>query len=319
MFFSQAMLAVADVRFPALGCQPVQHQSHRSKLVQNKHRPGMSGRELACANALVAGAFAVALGCGAATVRPPVRGAMFRQTASDKSYSSSDEFPWSFTGRVRFRPALLRAIDTKVADGVQVLSLFGVTLGGSVCLEYDTSPVGRYLEVVQMAATVFSERLWTTALWGCRLMVSEEAADSANGDVWGVPSELRNIAFERDGDPVVTVDARGRVRVGGWDTMQFAATDAESWGQLPIWWTPTLKALWLPLSPWLGEATGGTLPLRQLRLSAAALRIRWAPAGADGDTFVGSELDRGDGRIPLPLVVEADGVIIEIGNVIGAL
>jgi hypothetical protein len=170
-----------------------------------------------------------------------------------------------------------------------------------------------------MAAAVFSERLWTTALWGCRLMVSEEAADNANGDVWGVPSELRDIAFELDGDPAIMVDAGGRLRVGGWDTMRFAATEAESWGQLPIWWTPTLKALWLPVSPWLGEEKGGTLPVRQLRLSAAALRIRWAPAGPDGDTFAGSELDRGDGRIPLPLVVEADGVIIEIGNVIGAL
>jgi len=298
-------------------CQPAQcHPPFRSKLAQHKFHAGKAGHKVADA---VVGAFAVALGCGAAAARSSVCMAKVHRKASNRSSALSDDFPWSFTGRVRFRPALLRAIDANVADGVQVLSLFGFTLGGSVCLEYDTSPVGRYLEVVQMAAAVFSERMWTTALWGSRLMVSEQVADAANGDVWGVPSELRDIAFDLDGDPAVKVDAQGGLRVGGWDTMRFAAKDAESWGQLPIWWTPTLKALWLPISPWRDEAKGGTLPLRQLRLSAAAVRLRWAPAGPDGDTFVGSELDRGDGRIPLPLVVEADGVIIEIGNVIGTL
>lgn len=200
---------------------------------------------------------------------------------------------------------------------MQALSLFGVTLGGSVCLEYDTSPVGPYLEVVQMSAAVFSQRLWTTALWGRRLMVSTDEADSANGDVWGVPSERRDIEFQADGPPAIFTDATGSLRVRGWGDMRFAAKDAAPWGGLLIWWTPTLKALWLPLSPWRDESQGGTLPLRRLRLSAAALRLRWAPAGAEGDAFAGGAFADtvGGWRAPLPFVVEADGVVIEIGEV----
>jgi len=231
-------------------------------------------------------------------------------------------FPWSFTGRVRFRPALVQAPEEPVADGVQAVSLLGVTLGGSVCLQYDTSPVGPYLEVVQMAAAVFSERLWTTALWGCRLMVSTDEADSANGDNWGVPSERRDITFEEEGEPGIFADADGRLRVGGWGAMRFEAEGAESWGRLPIWWTPTLKALWLPFSPWRNDQEGGTLPLRRLRLSASALRLRWAPAGKGADTFIGGDLESAEGspfRWPLPIVIEADGVVIEIGDIFDQL
>jgi len=157
-------------------------------------------------------------------------------------------------------------------------------------------------------------------------MVSDAEADSANGDVWGVPSELRDIAFESDGEAAVFADDSGRLRVRGWGGMRFAEETAESWGRLPIWWTPTLKALWLPLSPWRDESKGGALPLRRLRLSASALRLRWEPVTSeDGDAFRGGDLKRSPKgeteafRIPFPFVVEADGVVIEIGDVFDQL
>lgn len=238
----------------------------------------------------------------------------------NKRSTPDEEFPWSFTGRVRFRPALVHTTATSVAPGVQAVSVFGLTLGGSVCLEYDTSPVGSYVEVVQMAAVVFSERFWTAALWGCRLMVSTDEADSANGNLWGVPSERCDITFEEGGYPSINADAFGRLTIGGWGGMRFAAEGGESWGPLPIWWTPTLKALWLPLSPWRDDTRGGTLPLRQLRLSAAAVRLQWAPAAPGGEMFVGGGLEDKDAyRIPLPVVLEADGVLIEIGKVFDQL
>jgi len=234
------------------------------------------------------------------------------------------EFPWSFSGRVRFRPAIVSTSEAEVAKGVRVLSLFGLTVGGSVCLQYDASPVGPYLEVVQMAALVFSERLWTAALWGCNLMVNSDKADNANKEVWGVPSEYRDIDFQAGGSPGVFIDNAGGLRVGDWDAMSFAAAGARPWGGLPIWWTPTLKALWFPFSARRDEDKGGTLPLRRLRLSAAALRLRWVTPGPSGDDFREPQVDPAVGGeesfvMPLPFVVEADGVLIEIGEVFDEL
>lgn len=262
-------------------------------------------------------------GCESGTYRSALalqatsQGAGSAPTSDD----AEPEFPWSFKGRVRFRPALVSTPKSPVANGVQPLSLFGFTLGGSVCLEYDDSPVGPYFEVVQMAAAVLSERLGTLGQWGIRLMVSTEAADSANGDVWGVPSQYRDIDFEQDGSPGVFVEPSGKLRIGGWGDMRFAPDGARSWGNLPVWWTPTLKALWLPASLWRDEGKGGTLPLRRLRLSAAALRLRWAPLESGDDSFVGPglEVEGAENRVPLPLVVEADGVLIEIGGVFDQL
>mmetsp|Transcript_54397 Transcript_54397/g.156415 ORF Transcript_54397/g.156415 Transcript_54397/m.156415 type:complete len:335 (-) Transcript_54397:54-1058(-) len=279
---------------------------------------------------VAASACALVTACSRASGQAP-RGQRRRGRGCVVRLSSEDaepKYPWSFTGRVRFRPAFVSAPSGPVAEGVQVLSLFGITVGGSVCLEYDMSPVGPYLEVVQMAAVVFSERLWTLALWGSRLMVSDAMADSANGDVWGVPSECRDISFEAGGPPGVVTDAEGRLRIGDWGGMTFADAGAETWGQLPIWWTPTLKALWAPLSPWCDESKGGSLPLRRLRLSASALRLRWAPVGDGVDSF-GGLTGGGKGafggprtesfRVPMPFVVEVDGVLIEIGEIFDGL
>eukprot|EP00929_Paragymnodinium_shiwhaense_P121003 TRINITY_DN93112_c0_g1_i1.p1 TRINITY_DN93112_c0_g1~~TRINITY_DN93112_c0_g1_i1.p1 ORF type:complete len:337 (+),score=56.66 TRINITY_DN93112_c0_g1_i1:40-1050(+) len=234
------------------------------------------------------------------------------------STGQEDEYPWSFEGRVRFRPAIVSAPQKPIADGVQPLALFGASVGGSVCLQYDTSPVGPYLEVVQMTAAVFSERLATAALWGQRLMVSSDEADKANTGVWGVPSESRDIEFEEEGCPAVfTKDDGKKLRIGGWREMYFKGDGAETWGQLPIWWTPTIKALWFPFSFWRNDEKGGSLPLRRLRLSAAAVRLRWAPVEEGGDSFEGMDSGKADDaafRIPLPFVIEADGVLIEIGQ-----
>lgn len=274
----------------------------------------------------VAPSFAIAGGdCCRCGSREP-RAAIARQATADTpgSNSSNSDFPWYFRGRVRFRPALVSAPQS-VTEGVRPISLFGLSIGGFVCLEYDESPVGPYFEVVQMAAAVFSERLWTAALWGSRLMVNDKEADRANGDVWGVPSECRDIVFESDGDPAVFADqGTGSLHIGGWSDMRFADAGAEPWGQLPIWWTPTLKALWAPISLWKDDNAGGTLPLRRLRLSAASLRLRWAPAGDGGDAAVPSVGEDSKSvastsieeawRVPLPLVIEADGVLIEIGR-----
>ena len=66
-----------------------------------------------------------------------------QQTSNENGLDK--DYPWCFTGRLWFRPALVKVQDsnTQGLDRIiSVLNLFGYTLGGTVALEYDTSPVG---------------------------------------------------------------------------------------------------------------------------------------------------------------------------------
>jgi hypothetical protein len=59
-----------------------------------------------------------------------------------------ERYPWLFRGRLWFRPAFLPTPPAgALPDGVRALGLLGWTVGGVVALQYDTSPVGPYLEV----------------------------------------------------------------------------------------------------------------------------------------------------------------------------
>ena len=143
--------------------------------------------------------------------------------------TTNPDFPWTFRGRVWFQPAIVRASAAgTVAPGVTTVSFFGWTLGGIVCLEYDTnsysllrthhffssvaqlpppitfrydsSPAGAYLEVVEMGAivTTFGGGI---GQWGSRLWVSTVQAEELCRAVWGVPAELRPIRFARRSVP----------------------------------------------------------------------------------------------------------------------
>eukprot|EP00670_Eutreptiella_braarudii_P002876 CAMPEP_0174293242 /NCGR_PEP_ID=MMETSP0809-20121228/37960_1 /TAXON_ID=73025 ORGANISM="Eutreptiella gymnastica-like, Strain CCMP1594" /NCGR_SAMPLE_ID=MMETSP0809 /ASSEMBLY_ACC=CAM_ASM_000658 /LENGTH=256 /DNA_ID=CAMNT_0015393883 /DNA_START=155 /DNA_END=922 /DNA_ORIENTATION=+ len=75
-----------------------------------------------------------------------------------------DRFPWLFDGRAWFRPALVRVAPAAVPGDAAPLALFGWTVGGVVCLEYDASPVGPYREYVTMGALV--AKRGTAGQWG---------------------------------------------------------------------------------------------------------------------------------------------------------
>ena len=239
------------------------------------------------------------------------------------------EYPWCFTGRLWFRPALVRApssedaSDPKPPPSLSIVNLFGWTIGGTVSLEYDTSPVGPYREYVTMGAVV--SKRGALGQWGSRLYVSTQTAEDVCVDVWGVPAQVADIDFvegeasssslrvETAPSKLIT-GVKQRIEVAGWSKTRVLTEEqlreAKPQGGLPVLWTPTIKALWAPLVPLPGSEDDGenALPLHKLRLSANALRLRFCPQ-SPSDSL----------GIPIPIGLVVDNVLIEISRQDGEL
>ncbi|KAJ1458553.1 hypothetical protein M885DRAFT_513053 [Pelagophyceae sp. CCMP2097] len=219
---------------------------------------------------------------------------------------------WEFTGRFAFAPALVRAEAAATPPGVDVVSLFGWTLGGFVALEYDSSPVGPYLEVVDMGAVVFKGG--GIGQWGRELTVSTAAAEKVCKKTWGVPARRANIGFD-DGGNTLTLRRSGPAAacayaLAGWAAARSSAPAStppagERGFRLPVLWTPEIKALWAPVRLLTFGAPSDALRLHDLRLSATSLRI----SGFRLDDAPGFEAPS---VIPLGFALTADGVAIEI-------
>eukprot|EP00962_Isochrysis_galbana_P020721 scaffold6068_cov119-Isochrysis_galbana.AAC.5 len=217
-----------------------------------------------------------------------------------------EQYPWLFRGRLWFRPALLPTPPAgALPDGVRALGLLGWTVGGVVALQYDTSPVGPYLEYVSMGAIV--SKRGALGQWGSRLYVSNGAAERACIDVWGVPATEARIQFDEDGDSL-RVDlppTPGRVpevRLSGWEMTRSSVAGAPTRGGLPVLWTPTLKALWAPFVP-LPAGESPPLNLHDLRLSANGLRLHLCGQASSDEL-----------GMPLPVGLSVDGLVIEISE-----
>jgi hypothetical protein len=255
---------------------------------------------------------------------------------SGVSVSTDAEYPENFSGRLWFNPSLVRVPKDGPGSDVNVLSIFGYTLGGTVTLEYDTSPVGPYREFVTMSALVMKKGCF--GQWGSRLYVSTQEAEDVCKEIWGVPAEVANIDFveEREMNGVdgtqalhVTVPPNPKktedidIRVEGWkntrvlvkEDYEYAKGNPNRFGSLPVLWTPTIKALWAPFI--LFGNSGGDLknelPLRKLRLSASAIRLHWAGLEKDIKVDEYSEDEYNVGT-PLGLGLIVDNVLIEIGT-----
>lgn len=227
---------------------------------------------------------------------------------SQSEENGNADFPWRFDGRLWFRPALVRAPEGELPDGVTPVALFGWTIGGVVALEYDESPVGPYREYVTMGTLV--TKRGAIGQWGSRLFVSTRPAEEVCQRVWDVPAEVRRITFEEDGESL-GVDAPPALRasqdgpapaaivVRGWAATRSSAEDAPRRGGLPVLWTPSIKALWAPLVPLPAQAEAEQLPLHGLRLSASSLRLHLC--GQPQSDTLGT---------PLPIGLSVDGVRI---------
>ncbi len=253
------------------------------------------------------------------------------------SKSTDPDYPQLFTGRLWFSPSLVKvpSKESSLSPGpsVSILSLFGYSLGGTVTLEYDTSPVGPYREYVTMSALV--SKRGTIGQWGSRLYVSTQKAEDVCKDIWGVPAELANIEFcetrENGSNKVLQVTSPPNpgastqnvqnIRVEGWENTRVLTeeendSDPKRNGGLPVFWTPTIKALWAPFIPLPASSDGKEeeeLPMHKLRLSASALRLYWSGFQRDiqKDDYTEEAYNLG---IPIPIGLIVDNVLIEIGT-----
>jgi hypothetical protein len=220
-----------------------------------------------------------------------------------------------------------------------------------VILEYDYSPVGPYREYVTMGGVVGLGRVdvpgesssssLCLGQWGTDLYVSTAIAEDVCRRAWGVPAQVANIEFEEDGEDLVDGPGDddddddddeggggGRMRkfvLSGWGNARIlgdgdgegdvARNARRRYGNVPIFWTPTIKALWAPILLPLGGKRGGgedettsggreegPLPLHKLRLSASALGLRRC------------RRMRSAGEVPLGFALVVDNVLIEIGE-----
>jgi len=165
----------------------------------------------------------------------------------------------------------------------------------------------------------------TIGQWGSRLYVSTQEAEDVCKEIWGVPAELASIDFMDSTEeknindclqvtcaPIPSESSDIKISVEGWkntrvlskEDFEYADTSPKRWGGLPVYWTPTIKALWAPFFLSKEERNlESDLPLHKLRLSASAIRLHWS--GLKENPNVGLELGLG-------LIV--DNVLIEIGT-----
>jgi len=228
------------------------------------------------------------------------------------------EYPWRFEGRLWFRPALVRMpTEQEIPGDVRPFGLFGWTLGGVVCLEYDMSPVGPYREYVTMGSLV--TKRGTVGQWGSRLFVSNRVAEEVCQRVWNVPAEVAQINFDEEspGDtllvevPPSTQDTAGDIDISvlGWSRTRTSEPDSVGGPiRLPVLWTPSIKALWFPFVPFSSNAGDKELPLHRLRLSADRLNLHLC--GQSPSKLLG---------VPLPIGLSVDGLRIEIAREDGVM
>ena len=265
---------------------------------------------------------------------------LFKQTTERISTENGIdlEYPWLFTGRLWFRPALVRvpsnhpeSEDPRPPPSVSILSIFGWTVGGSVALEYDNSPIGPYREYVTMGAIVFKRGAF--GQWGSKLFVSTPAAEDICRKTWNVPAALADIEFSEESSsstsssssisstltvesaPDVATPVKQKIKVCGWKATRIlkeSENTSRRWGGIPLLWTPAIKSLW---TPWVifpssdGRAghSSSSIPLHRLRLSATAIRL----------TLCGQNPSEALG-IPIPVGILVDNVLIEISREEGA-
>ena len=243
---------------------------------------------------------------------------------SSTANSSSSSYPWKFEGRCVFVPSLVRVDKERIPDpDLFVLNVAGWTLGGTVVLEYDTSPVGYYREWVLLGGLAWyprrtsENRSFMIGQYGSRLFVSKPKAENLCEKVWGLVAEGAQIEFdeeEKDGSRCVCLNQqdldsaatnkRTSLKANGWKYAQ--KPGIISFKNLGLLWTPTIKAIWTCLLklPANSDSDDVVLPLNRLRLAGSP-----RPARFDVSTNGSSSISFGIGLAVEDLVIEISPTI----------
>jgi hypothetical protein len=105
--------------------------------------------------------------------------------------------PWSFpNARVLYQPTFVPVEAARAVTpsrGVNLLSLFGWTLGGVFVVEWTASPVGPYREVAVLSGLV--ARGLSLGAWASHIVVTTPDAVEAGREVFGLPTRLGSVSF----------------------------------------------------------------------------------------------------------------------------
>ena len=210
------------------------------------------------------------------------------------------------TGRCIFVPSLVQNDSSNLPNSdLVLLNVAGWTVGGTVVLEYDSSPVGYYREWVTLGGLALyprqtgDQQSFLVGQFGSNLYVSKPQAQTLCETVWGLIAKGANIQLveQADGQPCVALEStqgpgtkRLALTASGWENAKKGSI--LSFKNVGLLWTPTIKAIWtcllqLPRGQKAPDNNGDeknsfvSLPLNRLRLSGnvrpAKFDIRSAP------------------------------------------
>ena len=110
------------------------------------------------------------------------------------------EAPWTLTGEAWVVPQLQHADDVAafVPPGCSVVAWRGWTPGGYVCVDYHTSPVGPYREIIFVPALV--RHGWRWGFHISHIYVDSAASVAGGRGNWWLPKDLLAFKSERHGD-----------------------------------------------------------------------------------------------------------------------
>ena len=213
--------------------------------------------------------------------------------------SDDKDFPWKFTGRCIFVPAICKADDNNNNnalpdyDALTLLHVAGWTVGGTVVLEYDDSPVGYYREWVNLGGLALYQRQtrdqdsWQVGQFGSALYVSKSTAETLCKSVWGLQAQSADIQLVQDDDDdddddssasCMRLQTDGNIRtVTAWNKAKIAGISIP-FKNVGLLWTPTIKAIWTCIVKVSNKSSpdgdnDSILDLNRLRLSG---RVRLA-------------------------------------------
>lgn len=224
--------------------------------------------------------------------------------------SQDKEFPWLFSGRAVMQPALVRVNSQQSNEKIVPLSFFGWTLGGTVALEYDESPVGPYREFVTLGGLAIyphsSGRL-LVGQFGSNLYVNKKQAETLCQQVWDLKATPAEINFKDDGDSVILTSIQEnwynstKISVNGWKLVkQCEQSGPRNMNNIPLLWTPKIKAIWMGFARLPNNEPVTDLSLNKLRLSGTINLALNKPAPSTPNT------------IPLGVTIMLQNALIEI-------